>query len=541
MLPIFVIDNTDEFDPAYKERVFQYFQSASRSAKHCLLIFPVTDKSAWAFSKTDIYKIYSSKSFFLPTPSPREVFRRRIDYLKEKINAQASGKIRAEYFTSQGIRVKISDLQAFASVVENIFVDQDYTAKRLGELANYNMRVTLNLSRRIITSAVTKVDDIIKAFLSGHVLTPSVDQFMNALLKGDYSSYKRGDAHEIFPIFEVNSEIRQSPLTNMRILSLLLEAHVHATEDKQRYLSIYSIYRYFDLIGYTEMAIERSLMELLSANLIERYDLSKKDFSQDQLLAVSYSGMAHLDLAYSNPTYFEQMALTTWITDADRAAQIAGAYKSAEETGARMERVRNLFAEYLVQEDQKFCVIPATGEFALQAKLQGDIARQWRGKEQPVVSEPTMGAVVDGVIAIVDRYDRDRGFGFVEVPEMRDDAFLHARVLESGGFEDVWDGDRLLCEISRNAKGLYVSKVYSFEAAKREILSGQIVRLFPDRQYGFVDMPEFGSNAFFHLSVVPADRRSALAEGKWLTYEAVSDLSGKWQVRRVLDDAPHSL
>lgn len=303
-------------------------------------------------------------------------------------------------------------------------------------------------------------------------------------------------------------------------------------------MSVHSIYRYFDLIGYTEMAIERGLIDLLSANLIERYDLSKKDFSQDQLLAVSYSGIAHLDLAYSNPTYFEQMALTTWITDADRAAQIAGAYRSAEEADTRMEQVRNLFAEYLVQEDQKFCVVPATGEFALQAKLQGDIADQWRRKERPVVSEPTMGALADGVIAIVDKYDRDRGFGFVEVPEMRDDAFLHARVLENGGFEDVWDGDRILCEISRNAKGLYVSKVHSLEPARKEILSGQIVRLFSDRQYGFVEMPQFGSNAFFHLSVVPPDRRLALAEGMVLTYEAVSDLSGKWQVRRVLDEVP---
>lgn len=33
MLPVFVIDNTDEFGISYKEKIFQYFQSASRAAK----------------------------------------------------------------------------------------------------------------------------------------------------------------------------------------------------------------------------------------------------------------------------------------------------------------------------------------------------------------------------------------------------------------------------------------------------------------------------------------------------------------------------
>ena len=39
----------------------------------------------------------------------------------------------------RGIRVTIRNLGAFAAVVETIFVDQDYAAKRVGELSNYNI------------------------------------------------------------------------------------------------------------------------------------------------------------------------------------------------------------------------------------------------------------------------------------------------------------------------------------------------------------------------------------------------------------------
>jgi hypothetical protein len=74
-LLIFCIDNTDKFLPHYKEKLFQYFQSLRRHASHCLLLFPLTDRSAWAFSKSELFNIYSSKSYFLPIPAPREIFR----------------------------------------------------------------------------------------------------------------------------------------------------------------------------------------------------------------------------------------------------------------------------------------------------------------------------------------------------------------------------------------------------------------------------------------------------------------------------------
>ncbi|TOC18208.1 hypothetical protein, partial [Vibrio parahaemolyticus] len=64
-LPILVIDNTDEFPLDYKVQLFQICNAFRRKVKHCMLIFPVTDKSAWSFSKTEIFTIHQSRSFFL--------------------------------------------------------------------------------------------------------------------------------------------------------------------------------------------------------------------------------------------------------------------------------------------------------------------------------------------------------------------------------------------------------------------------------------------------------------------------------------------
>lgn len=63
-LPILIIDNLDEFTHDQKVRVFQLSQALRRHIKHAMVIFPITDKTAWSFSKTDIFGIYKSKSFF---------------------------------------------------------------------------------------------------------------------------------------------------------------------------------------------------------------------------------------------------------------------------------------------------------------------------------------------------------------------------------------------------------------------------------------------------------------------------------------------
>jgi hypothetical protein len=198
------------------------------------------------FSKTEIFNIYSSRSFFLPTPSPREVFRKRVEYIKGKVQYHGD-KESVEYFAGRGIRVTIRDLGGFAAVVETIFVNQDYTAKRVGELSNYNMREALGLSKRIVTSSVLDVDDLVSSYITGELVAPSQEKFMNALMKGDYEFYREGDEPLLFSLFQVDTAIRQSPLIHVRLLSLLRDLHNAATEDAARYITIGSVFSFFGL------------------------------------------------------------------------------------------------------------------------------------------------------------------------------------------------------------------------------------------------------------------------------------------------------
>jgi cold shock CspA family protein len=533
-LPVFVIDNTDEFSILFKISVFQHFQSLRRAVENCLLIFPVTDRSAWSFSKTEIFNIYSSKSFFLPTPSPREVFRKRIEYIKGKLNYQGDKKS-AEYFASRGIRITISDLGAFAAVVETIFVDQDYAAKRVGELANYNMRESLGLSKRVITSSIFKVEDLIRSYIVGGLVAPSPEKFMNALMKGDYEFFREGDEPLLFPLFQVDSAIRQSPLIHIRLLILLRDLHNFSTEDIDRYIPVGSIVSYFGVMSISDVAVQKSLVALLTARLVEPYDLSIKEYSADQRIAITHSGLAHIELGLFNPVFFEQMALTTRISDTDAASRIRGAFFASKSINARLEDVREQFCSYLVSEDERNCNVPQRPEYTTQFDLREDLSKRWTVTKATTAEMMRVPEIVaENVTCTVERFDHSRGFGFVEVPGLRETAFLHASVLERGEFPDVYDGDDIICDIKRNNKGLAVSRVTAVYPTNSKAMRGTVAKLMEERGYGFVHVPEIGADAFFHFHLLSPERRHSLVEGEELSVEVKTDKEGRSQVRRIL-------
>lgn len=542
-LPIILFDNTDEFTLAFKTSIFQFAQSLRRHAQHCLLIFPVTDKSAWSFSKTDIFGIYQTRSFFLPTPPPREVFRKRIDFLKARLASVKEDPTQGTYFTSRGIKISIPNLEAFAQVLETVFVDQEYTAQILGELTNYNIRRTLALSRRVITSPVLRIEDLLNSFITGADLVPTFNRFMNALLKGDWDAYKRGDQHEVFPVFDVDAELQQSPLLTLRILALLQSTKNASKNLDERHLSVQSVLDYFDSIGGYEAAIDRCLLRLLEAGLVEPYDSSVRDLSPSQKLAISDSGMAHLRLATYNDVFREQMAITTPIANPDTASRIRTLHLAKGPIPERMSEIRNEFTAYLIAEDARHLACDVTGpHYESQTHLLEQLGKPINASKQDTAATTTKVVetvvIAEGILATVDWFDAEKGYGFVDAEGIEGQVFIHAQSLSEAGIASIGDGDDILCDVGRNAKGVHVTKVHDVQTdpASVQATSCKITRLFPERGYGFVRLADSSNDAWFHYSVVPEADRANLTEGQTMRVTLGPDKKGVGlQVKSVVE------
>lgn len=550
-LPIIVVDNTDEFPDRIKQNTFQFAQALRRHANHCLVIFPVTDKSAWSFSKTDIFGIYQSKSFFLPTPSPREVFRKRIDFIQKRANKEQDEELAKSYFAGKGIKVSIPDIRAFAKAIEEIFVEQEYTAKTLGQLTNYNIRRTLRLSQRVVTSSVLKVEDLLKSYITASSVAPDYQKFLHALMKGNYEYFKQSDQHEIFPVFANDPELPRSPLLTLRILSLLHATFEANTEIDKQHLTVQSIVDFFDGIGCNETAVDNSLMTLMEARLIEPYDMSNRSVDTKQKFAITSAGKIHLLLATENYVFFEQMALTTPITNADTAAQIASTIKGTGPYKSRADRVRSAFCRYLMESDAVYINRAVESEqYANQANLISKLQRFDTKGTTPSSVEASLteagmpaaaiGFARDGVLGTVDWFDTEKGYGFVEIESeeaLEDSIFVHMEQVKEADLEELSEGDTILCDLATGAKGVFVSKVHVIEKHSPDASEEtcKVVRIFLDRGYGFASLNHRGEDAYFRISAFDGVVDQPIQVGDSFTALVVSDRRGRGlEVREVL-------
>jgi cold shock CspA family protein/energy-coupling factor transporter ATP-binding protein EcfA2 len=538
ILPVFVIDNTDEFPLAYKERVFQYFQALRRHVTYCLLLFPVTDRSAWSFSKTEIFNIYSSRSYYLPTPSPREVFKKRVAYMKTKLASRPSAKTAADYEFGKSLRVSVQNLEGFASAVEDILVDNEYVARLLGALSNYNIRKTLTLARCVITSPVLKIENLIATRLLGDTIAP--DLVMLAVLKGDYNFFKKTGNLALIPLFDVPNDILQSPLLAIRILGLLKSVHDAGHSGEARYLEIASLVQYFDAAGYSDVSIEKCLSLLLAAHLVEPFDPTAAELASAQRIAITPNGLMHLELALFNRTFFAHQALTTSLPDPHFAATLRAIYMTQEAEASRLRHVREEFSSYLLAEDSRFAQIPAAPQYAIQHALTTDLRKYLSGSTNSPSSGPVSSAA-DALIAtettcLADWFDYDKGYGFLTIEEFHERAFLHISLLENSGINEIHAGDLLICDISRGTKGLAVSKIHRLIGSNPSaVYEASIIKIISDRGYGFVQIPALGKDAYFHFTVIPKQNRETLVQGDTLRVEIQPDPKGRGlQVRRVL-------
>lgn len=535
-LPVLVIDNMDELNFDAQKVIFQACQAIRRHAKHMLLLVPITDKSAWLFSKSDIFSIYSSRSFFLPTPSPREVFRKRIEYLRAKaeISISEESKI-SQHFLSKGIRVSISDLNAFARVLEEVFVDNEYASKIIGELSNYNTRRMLALSRRVMTSSVFDVDELIKSVIGGGGLSANPRRFMTALLRGDYSFFREGDTSEVISVFKLSSKLVYSPLLMLRVLSLLDLTYNSGRSIEERHLSFNSIFSYFDAMGVSEASVSSVIGVLHDARLIESFDNSSLGGDLGQSFAITYSGMCHLRLALSNGPYFEQMALTSEIDDSAVAQEIRSTYLSDGWIGDRLKKTRSRFAEYLLGADgSSIREIPSAPQFTCQMEVTNRIKRFLVVADTEKPEGDAAPITLEGKL---DWFDFEKGYGFIRVAGNLSGVYLKDKVLFASGFKKVTSGDTIKFEAENQVKGLSVTRVLGVDSGNDAIvrMTITVTRIFWERKYGFARSPNSEKDVFFHFSALSTDVIAELREGN----EYVADVSidvedGNYEVRAII-------
>lgn len=115
------------------------------------------------------------------------------------------------------------------------------------------------------------------------------------------------------------------------------------------------------------------------------------------------------------------------------------------------------------------------------------------------------------VVGIVDWFDFNKGFGFVDIEVGDDRAYFQASTLTDVMQKEIGDWVSILCDVGRAKKGPSVTKIYKI---LDYTVTGEckVVRLYDERGYGFVTVDD-AENAFFHYSIFSGADREKLVSG----------------------------
>lgn len=519
LLPCIIFDNTDQFSNDVQQAVFQYANAIYERVGVCFLIVPITDHTVWQLSKSGPLQSYEAKSFFLPVPSTREVLGKRIRFLSEEV--EKASPIKGSYSLPNGIQVALDDLRAFAQSLEEVFLNNEFVARRVGYLSNFDIRRSLQLSKRIMTSPHIGIDDLIKMHLTKGALRVESDNLSLAIVNGQNSYFRQDQSEFILNLFSIDPALINSPLLRLRILVMLLDKQRNAHDPLESFLTYGDIEQYFDVMGVSGQVIRGNLQALLDARLIEPYNPTIGKVIEGQSVSITTSGEMHVELAFHDNVYFVQMGLTTAIREKALANMLKKIDKDDRSRLQKDQDIRERFLRYCVTEDSVFIKVPESNEnYRNQRSLVDELqARQQRKGERGVVKW----------------FNAKAGYGFVTLNSTGADAFLSLTVLEQFGLGYLASGQTITCSISESSRGsqvVEISQVDDIDVSGRDgpqapkLTRAKVLFYNRTKGYGFLRPEGGGRDILLPRRTLNSVGLSEIDEGEIILVETEMQIRG---------------
>lgn len=354
-LPILVFDNVDHLPRSMQDKVFQYAVGISTNVAS-FLICPVTDTTVWSLSKAGPLQSFHSRAFFLPVPSLKDVFAKRLEVLQTEIEDGVADKGKSA-LVGQGMRLTIANMQSFCAAVESIFISTSDITSVIGRLCNYDVRRSLELSGEILSSPWIGLEELLKMYVAKGEIRPKRTSLMTALVLQNGTIYDEDKHNFLVNVFARPAGTLASPFTALYLLRCLSMVDEKAATTRDRFISVSQLWDKFHSLGVHRETFRYYIDRLFARALIEAYDPSERLLRDETLVRVSPAGLAHAKLVLSDNVYTSQMALVTALSSEAIALAIR---EETEKTYQGWMKICNLLLTEMKQEDQK--VFPSVSD-----------------------------------------------------------------------------------------------------------------------------------------------------------------------------------
>lgn len=359
-LPVIILDNADHFDIEFQQAVYQYARSVYELVS-CLVIMPITDRTSWQLSKHGALQSFEHVSLFLPTPQTGEVIRKRILFLQSKITDDGRHS-ESDYFVKKGVSLSVRDLNGFARTLQRIFIDTPNTSSMIGDLANYDVRRTLDLVRKTVSSPHLPVGELISAYVTGQ--STSIKRYLmeRAVIRQQYESYPTGQNDFVQNLYALDGSLPTSPLLGVRLLQLLRDVPVREHEGST--VDLDQVRAYFLGLGVVSRPVDLWVDVMLKTGLVLNYDPTIQDVDEARVIEISPAGRRHLAWSTGTLEYVSSMAEATPILT-------ESIFQDLRAVRQRDWALRaHKFMDYLLSEDTMYVTLPDHVSYESQKRVQ---------------------------------------------------------------------------------------------------------------------------------------------------------------------------
>lgn len=387
-LPIIIYDNVDHHSNEVQTLTFQHSQWLSGLGR-VFSILPMRDSTYWEASTEGPLHTQTHVCLYLPRPPLDKVLAKRFRYAE--IQTKRLLENHPVVLNSlHGIRVRVDKPEELFHVLHRVFSREKYPNYLLRGLTGGNIRESLQLFQKTITSPHIPIDRLISAYLTqdNYRLNQSDKaHFDKAVILGDFAHFKQERNRSITNLLCLPKNLEHSPILGLRIIQRLydMRSEIHPQAGKG-FEPVQALLDYFESMGVPRAITEQTILELLKRGLIEPHDVSVfsdpgKEIKPEEVefVSVSSSGRVHRQWVRESRAYGLEMIRDMALFDADVAASLESMFerrKSARrhEQWAESDNLLKCIGEsarnYIHRRDEDALFVPDEDSlFATQRKI----------------------------------------------------------------------------------------------------------------------------------------------------------------------------
>jgi hypothetical protein len=324
-----VVDNLDHLqDPG---PVIEW-AVATHLSTFAMTTIAMEDATLWRLRRgVDQLSDHQADSFWLHRPKVREVLQNRCEYLKQVLSntADSSGRTSTVIGRRGQWRWSVS-ADDLVRTVSAVLLENEQTARWIGEICNYNLREVLDVCQEVMLSPHVRAERLLTMQVAQQV---SRGRILRTLIAPKNEQFRALPTDRVVNIFGFWMLHDFAPLLPGRVLALLREREDDDRNKREPFAGFVGVSELAEIFESAarvpRVATFAVLRHLSTMRVVEPFNPADISLDEaDARVKITPRGRLHLEWATAEPTYLRLMAEVDPIVSLESFSELRDQWRS---------------------------------------------------------------------------------------------------------------------------------------------------------------------------------------------------------------------